>query len=140
MSHKKNYFIYINNNTKVNVSEEVYKAYWKSVEHERYLERKYKQTCVSLDSILNNLQWNAIEFILVTEKNPTYESTIKSIEIQNLYQAINALPHHERMLIKALYFDGLSQTEYAISTGKTQQSISRHHRKIIKKLKTILNY
>lgn len=55
MENNKKYAIYVNNQ-KVEVSKEVYQVYWKSVEHERYLIRQIKNTCIYLDHLLDDLK------------------------------------------------------------------------------------
>lgn len=50
---KEEYFLYVKEKA-VKVSEEVYKAYWKITEHEKYLQRKDWKYGVMLFSTLDN--------------------------------------------------------------------------------------
>ena len=57
---------------------------------------------------------------------------------ETLHRAVAALPRAERALIQAIYFDGL--TEYAVSSGLSQQGVSYRLKKILSKLKTSMNF
>ena len=134
----KQYFLYVENH-KIEVTEEMHKEYWRSVAHERYLLKKIRTTCIELDSLLDDYERNSVEFSLV-EKNPTSENAHKMIMVEKLYEAIGTLSKSEKELINAIYFEGLSQTEYAKVIKKSKQSISKKHIRIIKKLKELLNF
>lgn len=135
----KNYVIYVND-ISVEVSEEVYREYWKSVEHERYLTKQIRKTWVYLDHLFDEYENNTLEYKLITDKNPTQSEIDKMERYEALYKAINTLTNDEKDLIIAIYYLELTQTEYAEKTKQTQQNISRKHEIIIKKLKKLINF
>ena len=61
------------------------------------------------------------------------------VEKLALTDAINALPDDEGRLIKLRYFHGLTQKETALMLSLTQVQVSRREKKILDKLKTILD-
>lgn len=61
------------------------------------------------------------------------------VEKLALTDAINALPDDEGRLIKLRYFHGLTQKETALVLSLTQVQVSRREKKILDKLKTILD-
>ena len=133
------YVIYIKNQV-VNVSEEVYKEYWKSIEHERYLTKQIRNTWVYLDHIFDEYESNTLEIKLLDDLDPTRNEALKMERYEALYKAINTLSGDEKDLLIALYYLDLTQTDYAIKNGLSQQSISKKHDKIIKKLRNLINF
>lgn len=133
----KNYVIYVNN-VAVKVSYEIYKAYWKSVERERYLDRLAKKHEVHLDHVFDEYESNTIEYKLIEDKNPTRNEALKLEMIDSLLQSLKRIPAEDQHLIQALYFEELTQTEYAHKIGTSQQVISYRHLGILEKLKKII--
>ena len=59
---------------------------------------------------------------------------------EKLHHAVDALPKAERELIQAIYFDGFTEKEYAVSSGLSQQGVSYRLRKILSKLRTFMDF
>ena len=133
------YVIYIKNQA-INVSEEVYREYWKSIEHERYLTKQIRNTWVYLDHLFDEYESNTLEIKLLEDLDPTRNEALKMERYEALYKAINTLTDDEKDLVIALYFKELSQTEYAEDIGGTKQNISKKHDKIIKKLRNLIDF
>ena len=57
------------------------------------------------------------------------------VEVRN---AVRILPVQERNLIVALYYERLTENEYADKIGVSQQYVSKSKKKILKKLKLFL--
>ena len=55
-----------------------------------------------------------------------------------LHRCIAMLPKAERELIQAIYFDGMSDTEYSKRIKRSQQIVSYNHKKILSKLKMLM--
>ena len=135
MSEANKYYIYINNQ-KIEVAEEIYIEYWKSIEHERYQIKMAKKLHIYIDSLKDEFDNNSIEKSLVNN-NPTHEYAMKNIEKSLLLKAINSLRIEEQKLIYALYFQQLSQVEYSIIINKSRQYVSKIHANAIEKLKIL---
>lgn len=133
------YVIYIKNQA-VNVSEEVYREYWKSIEHERYLTKQIRNTWVYLDHLFDEYESNTLEVKLLEDLDPTRNEALKMERYEELYKAINTLTDDEKDLLIAIYYLEITQTDYAIKKGLSQQSISKKHDKIIKKLRNMINF
>ncbi|MDE8082524.1 sigma-70 family RNA polymerase sigma factor [Erysipelothrix rhusiopathiae] len=134
---KDTYVIYINDQA-VNVNEDVYREYWKSIEHERYLTKQIRKSWIYLDHLFDEYESNTLEIQLIEDLDPTRNEVLKMERYEELYQSINSLTDDEKDLIIALYFKELTQTEYAQAIGVTKQSISKKHEKIINKLRNLI--
>ena len=66
------------------------------------------------------------------------ESLVEKIEKEELHKAIQKLTKEERSFIKALFFDGYSEREYAKKTGVYHNAIHKKKLRILKKLKNFL--
>ena len=72
---------------------------------------------------------------------PSMEEAVMTREIhEKLHRALDALPKAERELIQAIYFDGFTEKEYAVSSGLSQQGVSYRLRKILSKLRIFMNF
>lgn len=72
---------------------------------------------------------------------PSMEEAVMTREIyEKLHRALDALPKAERELIQAIYFDGFTEKEYAVSSGLSQQGVSYRLRKILSKLRIFMDY
>lgn len=131
--------IYVNNQP-ISVNAGVYKEYWKSIEHERYLTKQIRKTWIYLDPLFDEYENNPLEIQLIEDLDPTRNEVLKMERYQELYKAINTLTDDKKDLVITLYFKELSQTEYTEQTSDSQQSISKKHNKIIKKLRKLIKF
>ena len=132
---KKEYYLYVKGKA-VKVSEEVYKAYWKITEHEKYLQRKdWKHQVIpflSLDHdghFLDNIIDEKIDLEKIVEVK---------MQIEELNKALATLTKEERELMEAIFY----REESLRSTGKKEkvsyQTIGKRRDKILEKLREIL--
>lgn len=56
-------------------------------------------------------------------------------EVEILYKAMEKLSQSQKELLKALYFEGLTQEEYAERKGVHRTAINKQHTRILKKIK-----
>ena len=99
---KKEYFILVNGD-KVIVSKEVYQAYWKHTNREKYLERLDRQNRLLLFSFLDQ-EGNFEESL--EDKSVDVERLVETKEaIEELHLALSKLNDEEREIIQRLYFD-----------------------------------
>ena len=131
---RKTFVIYVKNEP-VEVSEKVYRTYWQSIEKERYLSKKIRETWIYLDHLFDEYENNSLEYSLLEDMNPTASGALKIEMIEIMLQEVKKLPISEQELIKALYFEDVSQREYARRTNQHQSTISKQHAIILKKLK-----
>ena len=138
MADKEKYLIKIQGKL-IEVSEDVYYAYFRMERQERWQEEKRKEHDVVSYDALDNGETVGSENI-ADIATPSMEEHAISREINDrLHHAVEALPKSERELIRAIYFDGQTEKEYAESIGMSQTGISYRRRKILSKLKMFLN-
>jgi len=88
---------------------------------------------ISLDKLVDE-DWD------YPSSEPSPEDTIiKQNEIKALYACLDLLDDDERALIDALFFNGLTEREYAGNMGLSKTAIHARKEKILKKLKNLIN-
>ena len=122
-------YLYVNRK-RIPVSEEVYREYWRSVEREKYLNKKTQQNCIYIDSLFYEYQKDSLEYAAnqLREEN---ENNCNQELLAKLSIIINSLPNDDKSLINALYFEGISQRKYAKRIGISQKNVHKKHRKIV---------
>lgn len=98
---KKEYYLYVKGKA-VKVSEEVYKAYWKITEHEKYLQRKdWKHHVIPFSALdhdghfLDNIIDEKIDLEKIVEVK---------MRIEEFHRALNTLTKEERELMEAIFY------------------------------------
>lgn len=139
MADKEKYMIKIEGKL-IEVSHDVYYAYFRMDRQERGQEEKKQRNAVVSYDALDTEETTGVELMpdLIV---PGMEQQIVTQEIYDaLHRAVDALPRAERELIKAIYFDGLTEKQYAEASGLSQQGVSYRLGKILSKLKLFLNF
>lgn len=138
MADKKKYVIKIQGDL-IEVSKDVYYAYFRMERQERTQEEKQKRNAVvSYDALDGDGTVGAECIADIT--TPSMEEMMIAKELhEKLNRAIATLPRAEWELIKAIYFDELTEETYAKSAGMSQTGVSYRHGKILSKLKLFLN-
>ena len=138
MADKEQYIIRIQGDL-IEVTPDVYYAYFRMERQERGQEEKKKRNAVVSYDALDTEKTTGAEAMpdLII---PSLEQQIMNQEIHDaLHRAVDALPKAERELIKAIYFDGKSEADYAKASGMSQTGVSYRRRKILSKLKLLLD-
>ena len=139
MADKEKYVIKIQGQL-VEVSPEVYYAYFHMERQERWQEEKQQEHAVVSYDALDDGETVGMEAV-PDLTSPSMEETAMTREIhEKLHHAVEALPKAERDLIHAIYFDGLTTREYAKLSGLSQTGVSYRLRKILSKLKSFMNF
>lgn len=139
MADKEKYFIPIEGKL-IEVEENVYIAYYKMGRRERYLEERDQENCV--------LSYDAMDRDGMVGQEMFHDPGTPSLEdlaiakelLDQLHRCIGMLPQAERELIKAIYFDGMSDTDYAKKVKRSQQIVSYNHKRILSKMKKLLMF
>ena len=132
---RENYYIRIDREL-VEVTPEVYHAYYGSARQERYQEEKQQKNGVSVFSSLGDDDMDITE-ILPSSNDVAYEVE-KKAEYKNLYSALNALTYEEKALIAQIYIFEIPVTDIARSRGVNESTVRRQKGRILKKLRKIL--
>ena len=134
MADKEKYLIRLQGKL-IEVSEDVYYAYFQMERQERTQEEKNQRNHVISYDALDNGETVGMESIVDLE-TPSMEDMAMAKELHDrLHHAIEALPRAERELIRAIYFEDMTEKEYARYTGMSQTGVSYRRRKILNKLR-----
>lgn len=139
MADKEKYMIKIQGRL-IEVSEDVYYAYFRMERQERWQEEKKQEHEVLSYDALDNGETTGAEAIQ-DMATPSMEELAIAKELNDrLHHAVAALPKAERDLIRAIYFEGQTEEDYGKMTGMSQTGISYRRRKILSKLKMFLGF
>ncbi|WP_049533075.1 sigma-70 family RNA polymerase sigma factor [Streptococcus anginosus] len=131
----KEYSLYIKGKA-VSVSEDVYKVYWKIIEHEKYLQKKdWKYGIIPFSSLdhdghfADNIVDESIDVAKIVETQ---------IMIEALRNAISRLNDEERDIIERLYFNDETLRSVAKLKSITHPALIKRRNKILEKLKKFI--
>ena len=131
---KKEYYLYIKGKA-VPVSEEVYKAYWKITEHEKYLQKKdWKYGVIPFSSL--DYDGHFVDNI-IDEKIDLEKIVEVKMQIEELHKALATLTE-ERELMEAIFYREESLRSISRKEKVTHQAIGQRRDKILEKLRKIL--
>ena len=137
MAENENYYIRVHNMV-VPVSEEIFHAYYREKRREKTLEEKDERNGkVSFDARDSN-RMLGVEMIPDTESPSVEDAAISAVLISQLHHCIGLLPESDRSLLKALYFDNISERDFAKTKGVSQKAINKRRHKILAKLKKLM--
>ena len=139
MADKEKYMIKVEGKL-VEVTPDVYYAYFRMERQERWQEEKQQGHAVMSYDALDDGEMVGME-VVPDLTTPSMEEAVMTREIyEKLHRALDALPKAEKELIQAIYFDGFTEKEYAVSSGLSQQGVSYRLRKILSKLRIFMNF
>ena len=135
---KKNYYIFLGD-TKVDVSEEVYKGYWQETNRENYLNRLDKENKLGYFSeFVSDGTDRSMEERLIDKAVDVEKLVAVKMQIEALNKALDKLSPEEREIIQALFFDEIPQRELAKTLDISQGAVFRRKEKTLEKLKVFL--
>lgn len=148
MSEKERYFIYIEKES-VEVSKEVYEAYYKGERKERYFSVDLKTERNRIDKksgerIVIPSREDSYERLLESEKQFASESegveeaAIKMMLLKQLNEIIASLPECERQMIYDLFYGQHTERELCAMMGIGKTTLHKRKEKLLTKLKNIL--
>ena len=139
MADKEKYMIKVEGKL-VEVTPDVYYAYFRMERQERWQEEKQQGHAVMYYDALDDGETVGVE-VVPDLTTPSMEEAVMTREIhEKLHRALDALPKAERELIQAIYFDGFTEKEYAVSSGLSQQGVSYRLRKVLSKLRIFMDF
>ena len=140
----------------VEVSEEIYKVYAATERKMEYMEYDLKRDRFTKDAESKAVRDENGQPIILPERevsleklldedwdypsaNPTPEAEIIGrIEMEMLYRGLDSLDADERLLIDAIFFEGLTLRDCADRLNKSKSSVDRQKAKILGKLRGFL--
>ena len=132
---KKEYHIYVRGKA-VPVSEEVYKAYWKITEHEKYLQRKdWKYDVIPFSAM--DYDGHFVDNI-IDERIDLEKIVEVKMQIEELNKALATLTKKERELMEAIFYREESLRSIGKKEKVSYQAIGKRRDKILEKLRELL--
>lgn len=123
----------------VEVSEEVYRAYYGMERHLLTLDEKDERNGKTLYSDLDTAETVGEDMIPDRDAVSVEDAAIAHILHEQLHHALNLLLPAEQRLIFEIYFKGFSERQLSELTGIHYMTIHNRKVKILKKLVKILN-
>lgn len=138
MADKEKYMIKIQGDL-IEVSEDVYYAYFRMDRQERWQEEKKQDHDVVSYDALDNGETVGAEAIQ-DMNSPGMEELVIANELkERLHNVVAALPKPERELIQAIYFEDIPVSDYAKRVGLSHRGINKQRKRILSKLKMLLD-
>ena len=131
----KEYYLYVKGKA-VPVSEEIYKAYWKITEHEKYLQKKdWKHNVIPFSALDHDGYF--VETI-IDERIDLEKIVEVKMQIEELNKALATLTKEERELMETIFCKEESLRSISKREKVTHQTISGRRDRILEKLRKIL--
>ncbi len=137
MAEKTHYYIRVGC-ALVEVSKEIYTAYHQLKRRERYLEERDQKRGVFFYHAIDTEEFLGEELLPDTQATTVEETAIAAILQQQLRRCLSVLPKPEQELLHALYFEELTEGQYAQRCGVSQTSVSKQRRKLLRKLRRMM--
>ncbi len=119
------------------VVREQYTDFYRDKERWRYLQKlDTRNSLLSLEGFTDS-EGNVLDFI-VDEAADIAETVIHAVMIDRLKVALPLLLDSEQALIKAIFFEELSEREVGLRLGITQSVVNKRKAKILAKLRKIM--
>ena len=119
------------------VTPEQYRDFYKARRRQKYLyERSRENRDISID-MLTTEQFNGAD-ILVSDGMDIEEQVAYKLLLDKLHSCLALLTEEEQELIYALFFGEKTEREWSAETGIPQKTINNRKRKILLKLKALL--
>lgn len=121
------------NGSKVEVSEDVYKAYYQSYEKEKYQNKKKKDKEVSYNKFIED--GFPVESKLINKGESAEDQAMTNLLYEIINHAINNLSDRERHVIVLIVYENKSDNDVAVLMGVSRQYVNKLKIKALSKLK-----
>lgn len=131
ISMKDHYYLFVNGK-RVEVTEEVYREFYRITEHEKYLKKKALVHECSLEEMASNGE------TIGASVSDTEREALTSLMRARVREMIGKLSDEEKMLVKLRFYDQMTEREAARTMGIPQSTfhcrLSSLYRKLRKKI------
>lgn len=119
------------------VTSEEYIRFYREQRHQKYLEeRSASNGDISIDMITIDT-FNGAD-ILADPKEAVDELAIRSVLVDKLKECLSLLTDDELALIHALFYEGMTERQYADQKGIYHNAVHKKKKRILKKMKNFL--
>ena len=123
----------------VTVTEEVYRAYCRTGWNIKDNDQSFFDHEIQLSGMIGSQDGAYENFREFVDTVNTPENIIfDQMEKEDLYQAVSALPATDRALVQGLFFEGMTEREYAEQMGVFRNAVHEKKVRLIKKLRKLL--
>ncbi len=148
MAEREKYYIGLNGQA-FEVSRELYEAYYKGQRKEKYFTHDLKQEHTKVDKetgekIVIPSREDSYERLLEAEKQfaedvvNVEDAAIRAVMLEKLNEALHTLTDEETVIIRALFYQEISEVELAKELGLARTTLQSRKYKILGKLKKLL--
>lgn len=137
MAEHKKYYINVPG-ALVEVSEGVYFAYYQEKRRGRTLREKDERNGVVSYDGLDTPELTGQEMIPDRDAVSVEDAAIASILCDKLHRCLALMDKPDRQLIQALYFEGLSEREYATEAGLHYMTVHNRKARLLRQLKKMI--
>jgi RNA polymerase sigma factor (sigma-70 family) len=134
-NHGKEYTLLVRGK-RVSVTKEVYKAYYCCRDREKYLDKLAEDNNISLEGCYE--RGISVEYIISSTEDSMEDTIITGMLLVKLRQCLKMLDDSEKMLIVELYLRGKSERQLSKETGIPPMTLHDRKRKILNKLKNLM--
>ena len=138
MAEKENYYIRINHQQLVEVTEEVYRAYYQEERRGRTVEEKDQRYGLTSYDELDTVELTGQEMIPDRGSVSVEEAAFASIMYGRLHRCLALLDEPDRRLIQAIYFEGLSERKFAAGAGLHYMTVHNRKVRLLRQLKKMI--
>ena len=119
------------------VVREQYADFYKEKERWRYLKKlDTNHSLLSLEGFTDS-EGNALDFV-IDEAVDVAETVVHAVMVDRLKAALPLLSDGEQAVVKAIFFEELSEREVGLRLGITQSVVNKRKAKILAKLRKIV--
>ncbi|OUQ79812.1 sigma-70 family RNA polymerase sigma factor [Flavonifractor sp. An100] len=137
MAEEKKYYLRVQG-CLVEVTKDVYRAYYCMERHTRTLDEKDIRNGKVSYSDLDTKETLGEEMVPDLAAESVEDRAVKNVLLQKLRLCLTMLPLEEQKLIYALYYEELTEREYAQQIKLSQRAVNKRRHKILKKLRAML--
>jgi len=133
---EKEYYIKVNDWTKVPVTEEIYRAY----RRQQWKEAKRRKIRADMECSYELMVESGIDGKCISMQKLTEDIVVDKLLLDMLMEALDTLALDERELIDNIYFCDKSERELSKFYGVSNVAINKKHHKVVLELKKILDF
>ena len=137
MAEEKKYYIYVPE-ASVEVTEEVYRAYYQEDRYGRTVEEKDRRNGLTSYDELDTAELTGQEMIPDRAAISVEDAAIDRVMRDKLRRCLPLLDESEEQLICAIFYEGLSERECAEILGISQNAVNKRRKKVLAKLRRLI--
>lgn len=123
----------------VEVTEDVYTAFWTMDRHAKTLEEKDTRNHVFSYDALDTDDMLGAELFPDQSASSMEDQVIAEMMAAKLRRCIALLPEEDQKLIQAIYYEGASEKDTGNLFGISQRAVSKRLHQILQKLQNLIN-